>query len=131
MSTPDKPLHVQVAEALGWEKCARTGPVQYYDRDIRIDNREWTGVDPVVVDRSYRRVVFRYDLDWSVTGPLIKKYQFALRRYPTDDGVGFWSASTVTPKDATVDAVVHFGPTPLLAICNLIIALAKEGKLNA
>jgi hypothetical protein len=71
----DKPLHVQVAEALGWTDCHQ-----------KPHDEEWWGY--VNYSQGYRSIP-RYDLDWSATGPLI---------------------------------------TPL-AVCNLILALAKAGKL--
>src|SRR3972149_10154355 len=104
----EKPLHVQVAEALGWTECQPSSGVDLID---------CVGTSPAIgpgVD------VPRYDTDWSATGPLIEKYGIE-----TKPNGAFWQAWVDEPAMGGAEV----GPTPLLAVCNLILALKAAGKL--
>jgi hypothetical protein len=111
----EKPLHVRVAEALGgnpfwstrrqWEcKCG--------------DECEHT--DPVSEE------LYAYDTDWAATGPLIERLGIGI--YAEVDPIGrTWVA---TPAEHEHGEAHHqFGPTPLVAVCNLLLALKEAGKL--
>lgn len=94
-----KPLHVQVAEALGTMSVP------------------WAEAQEIGYDPDY------YDTDWEATGPLIEKYGFWLRRL---DGVvvkwdAFRNDDLPTPRGE--------GDTALEAVCRLILALHKAGEL--
>lgn len=118
----EKPLHVRVAEALGW-------------RELRcLGNRDsWEGLTPYGTPHGYRdgepywlrmddmpERVPRYDTDWSATGPLIEGHDITLFR--TVEG---WEA-----RSEAICSPCPFGATPLLAVCNLILALHAAGKLD-
>lgn len=132
--TIEKPLFVMVAEALG---CKVEGPPHYqpyrcgcfakgYPHGSRQDE------DP--------DVLAEYDTDWSAIGPLIEKHEIAIE----ESGCGYtqeqkWLARAdfyaENPTDrvyggawATAEAR---GATPLIAVCNLILALHAAGKLTA
>lgn len=115
----DKPLHVRVAEALGWIN------VLPFEADGIVDESNWTGDDP----SGEGGFVPNYDTDWSATGPLIEKNGIAI--FPTSEAVlaktsfGRWTASILAFESC------ESGPTPLIAVCNLILALAEAGKLKA
>jgi hypothetical protein len=75
----------------------------------------------------------RYDTDWSATGPLIERYRIAV--YPTVKLFGnpplpgdnyIASVGTQNCGDFKFAAEAN----PLIAVCHLILALHKEGKLN-
>jgi hypothetical protein len=110
VSEPEKPLHVQVAEALGHQVMAhwpegKAGPVYY---------SLYEGGDTPPVRR--------YDTDWSATGPLIEKYQACIEACSD----GYWSAYNFP---AGMSKIETFGATPLIAVCNLILALKASGQL--
>jgi hypothetical protein len=120
----EKPLHVQVAEALG---CKVMGPVaKGWDRDggpvLWYCNCELSGHEGDTHEARdchdpYR--LARYDEDWSATGPLIEKY--GICQYLN---CGVWHSYTASDGDDCGD-----GATPLESFCHLIIALGKAGKL--
>lgn len=115
-----KPLHVRVAEALGCK------PQEYSQISGRHGwachcpgaNRGEAHGDFVAIDR--------YDTDWGATGPLIEKYAIG---FETDYGhhIDFWIArrSNYPERGETEKR----GPTPLIAVCNLLLALKEAGKL--
>lgn len=119
----EKPLHVRVAEALG---CS--WPKHYIDGDAwhcRCGCYEHAGGDD-----SDSSEIFRYDTDWSATGPLIEKYSISVTRtwkamledIPGDN----WIACIKDANRGFAD-----GPTPLVAVCNLLLKLHAAGKLKA
>ena len=121
----EKPLRVQVAEALGcklvdnrvfWE-CA----CPYDEKQGRyVHGSLANGPDGLEQDPE----IARYDTDWSATGPLIEKYGLVVGpRCDIDRFV--WAASAPGSTFSVPSAA-----TPLLAVCNLILLLAKEGKLS-
>lgn len=131
MSPADIPLHVRVAEALGckiqapragWDEWRCGCPEKEYERPhathgIHRDcchDREGLGCD--------HDPMARYDTDWSATGPLIEKYGIALEANGRE-----WEAWTGPNEfmDTWAD-----GPTPLIAVCNLLLALKEAGRLE-
>ncbi len=64
-----------------------------------------------------------YDTDWSATGPLIERLSIELTPPGPPDGEDEWGATTWDPP------FNDRGPTPLLAVCNLILKLDQAGKL--
>jgi hypothetical protein len=94
-----KPLHVQVAEALGEKPCQEC------------------------LDDGYGEVWHHnHTTDWNATGPLIEKLHIELiYDVATDD----WLAQ---PSMIHIENIPE-APTPLIAVCNLILKLKEAGKL--
>jgi len=130
MSTEEKPLHVQVAEVLGWKNCRVCDCQSCHGND-------WVGEDPKSPVRAIgnQRLVEDiplYDRDWAATGPLIEKYNITsvcLSKYLWD------TVSDFRPSwIARADSLSGHGSSPLIAICNLIVANPerfREEALNA
>lgn len=129
MIPDEKPLHVQVAIALGWsveQHHARPDCGVCGSRLDHITDGAWWGCAPVMnIEQAEVEQVTRYDTDWAVTGPLIEKYGFWLRQLDTPEQP--WDA--FRNDDQTFPR--GFGPTPLIAVCRLILALAEAGALAA
>lgn len=144
----EKPLHVQVAEVLGWERThARDDHAGHPCGDILLPDPErmrWKGRAPgeMLVGPEGCKIIPRFDEDWSATGPLIERFRIALASYDSMDGAGqpitMWSAilnpgfvrfefagEMAWDPDQIID-----GPTPLIAVCNLILALKAAGPLT-
>jgi hypothetical protein len=68
-----------------------------------------------------------YDTDWSAAGPLIERYQMVVTPNGGGDGESAWAAHMHETKWRYWTG---FGATPLIAICNLILALSAAGKLH-
>jgi hypothetical protein len=100
----DKPLHVQVAKALGWIGC------------VRKPGTGWWGKAP---GSSGLLPLDRFDKSWSATGRLIEKYGIDVFKQAPN-----WKAVCEETLQGT-------GTTPLIAVCNLILALSEAGKLRA
>lgn len=117
----EKPLSVRVAEALGcvprldlnggdW-KCDCAG----YAHSI-----DWIDSDCLVNS---------YATDWSAAGPLVEKYKIQVG--PSYLGIGPpapWCAATGHDDDRDGDEWA-FGPTPLIAVCELVLKLKEAGKI--
>lgn len=127
----EKPLHVRVAEALGWTYL---GPSEVEDG--------WEGEPPdafeLLPDGIRRRLdqhvgVPRYDTDWSATGPLIERLKISiwpiLKARPSEGYSAYWSADY--HDIAMAEGVSISAATPLEAACRLILALAAADKLDA
>ena len=121
----EKPLHVQVAEALGWTDISCAGPKPILSLPGKGASL-WGGLPPGFDPRdaffrgdAVLSGIPRYDTDWSATGPLIERLGIAT--WPQSEG---WAAELRLEDRAT-------GPTPLIAVCNLILALHAAGKLAA
>lgn len=124
-------LNVQVAEALGWEwwRSKDTGRRCLYApgrhpswMTTRADMSE-----ELVSDwEDYRaRHIPRYDTDWSATGPLIERLRLWVQPCDHDGKPSHWvSYSDLDDFDAE-----PIGPTPLVAVCLLILSLHAAGKL--
>jgi hypothetical protein len=74
---PEKPLHVKVAEVLGWIDCY-------------IENGVHLGRPPIPNYGHF--AVPNYDTDWSATGPLIEKYALHIA-HAGEPGAGSWSVT--------------------------------------
>lgn len=141
----EKPLHARVAEALGWrawqskhghwivthgEGADEPGETCEAGFHMRRDK-----FDPQTGERLPGRQwwdecghVPRYDTDWSATGPLIEKYKLCVDISP--EGANPTLAWVVIKPRTRWDYKCGYGPTPLIAACNLILALAEAGKLG-
>ena len=104
MST-ERPLHVQVAEALGWV-------------DIEDKDGVFWGTEP---HGKLRIAVPRYDSSWCSVGPLIERFQITVNG-ETRDWQDEW--------EARGGGFSADGSQPCEAIAKLIVKLKKEGKLN-
>ena len=118
----EKPLHVRVAEALepidSWEVQEKGGKGKRWVLSPKAGGPGGSGVGGYVP---------AYDTDWSATGPLIEKYGFWLRRLDKYGAAQAWDAF----RNDDLKWPQCAGPTPLIAICNLILALAEAGELKA
>jgi hypothetical protein len=96
----EKPLHMQVAEALGTVNSQEVPP--------------WHYVTP------------RYDTSWSATGPLIEKYEIGIDKREA----GWCATSVEPDFSCVHRADPEFADTPLIAVCHLLLALKAAGKLE-
>jgi hypothetical protein len=118
---PERPIHVRVAEALGWIDCHE---VAY---GAKAGAFVWWGQKT----RGFPEGIPRYDTSWEATGPLVEKYEITL---------GFikgWfahcegdSGRLYLNQEDREEPTIANGETPLLAVCALILALAEAGKLT-
>lgn len=119
----ERPLHVLVAEALGWHAIRWQGGRGHIGlrpgADFSVYDKAH-GIEPL----SALSDVPRYDIDWSATGPLLERYRIGVE----PEGPAMWYAEQwhAGPMEVYEDQV---GPTPLVAVCNLILALHAAGKL--
>ena len=107
------PLHVRVAEALGWT-------------ELEPDANEaghWGGTSPPggnhMLPIQFSGIVPRYDIDWEATGPLIERLK--MRVGPVRFDGPTWEA---VAHGSWVNAL-----TPLVAVCLLILDLQAARKL--
>jgi hypothetical protein len=116
----EKPLHVQVAEALGCnpQRYDPVGGPKGTGWACGCKGNNWSA-------HGDRITLFRYDTDWAATGPLIEKFGVWVRSL--DGVVAKWDAF----RNDDLPSPRGTGPTPLIAVCNLILELAKAGKLAA
>jgi len=113
----DKPLHVQVAEALGCKvECEHQGgwcgcgsPWPHGQKDLE--------------DGGQIGWLARYNTDWSATGPLIEQFR------PTLSPLGQGWRAELNVKGGDVVAYSR-DASPLVAVCRLIVALQldRDGK---
>ena len=123
MTEQDRPLHVRVAEALG---CKTETCLHDYGPHWRCGCDPWGEAHGNPYSQRCAGEVLNYDTDWAATGPLIEKYGIRLEPARTTP---YWLASTWKEDDFQRGTS---GSTPLLAICNLILAihdLKEAGKL--
>lgn len=134
------PLHVKVAEVLGWsgveEKLEWNGCVRKardgsgeWEQDV---NPVWRGAPATGAPAWYGDMVPRYDTDWSATGPLIEKYRICIEAgLHGGHHSKPWSAwlNRHSPAIRDYDGEAADGPTPLIAVCRLLLALHEGGKL--
>lgn len=119
----EKPLHVRVALALGW-RLAVHPCLKYGDWWWEPGQEDAATSDDALP---------RYDTDWSATGPLIERFKVCLDAparlcdAPDKHDCLKWKAGENSAND---DALELTGDTPLLATCNLILALSEAGKLQ-
>lgn len=111
----ERPLHVQVAEALGWTDMADRG------------DGLWLGVNP---ETKLRVEVIPYGRSWCSTGSLVDKLGLMVgpERYMSmSEPIGGWTARTTkSPREAQTS---EYGANPCEAIARLVVKLHKEGKL--
>ena len=131
MAVETKPLHVRVAEALGCKlRLMHQTPVELGDFWV-------CGCHATKEVHGYGLEMYHYDTDWSATGPLIERYKIALLHpgewlVEPDTNVRDWVAATKfsSSSDDGYDAEAYgYSRTPLIAVCNLILALKEAGKL--
>jgi hypothetical protein len=128
----DEPLHVRVAEALG---CSPRLIVAYSRVHGETTPDEWAcgcagrahsdPGNPAGAGHDCEYPMVYYDTSWSATGPLIEKYEIAV--LPPERIAGgclLWGARPY------VGGPMEFGPSPLIAVCNLLLALAEAGRLE-
>lgn len=133
----EKPLHVKVAEALGWTCIGQD----------EWNPHLWRGCVPwatghatgtPTLDPPWPSCVGKwtlaggylplFDTDWAVTGPLIEKYGIRLYEpgYAIGEDRSMWTADIA---DGPMLRWQSWGRTPLLAVCGLIVS--RAGKLKA
>jgi hypothetical protein len=144
----EKPLNVRVAEALGCTPVYGTYKVSPETPYERTEGPLWrclcpkpeeTEDDAWHVERvpsSPRHIergcgrsleVARYDVSWFATGPLIERYGFATWLVPANVlGPAEWRACLESTDEGSFS-----GPTLLVAVCKLIVALSEAGKLKS
>ena len=129
----EKPLHVQVADALLFPETSRC-----LVRDAQ--REDWHFPLPVESDSALAklpycgnggaavryRLVPRYDIDWSVTGPLIERHEIQLTRRQA--GILWEAWRWVRPNDP-FPIKRYEGKTPLIAACHAFVGLAASGGL--
>jgi hypothetical protein len=122
MTSPDKPLHVRVAEVLGfghvglcswgdWHFTLGSGALFRPDFTDLSKACAWEELDGPRCEHG-ERYIPRFDTSWSATGPLIERFGINLA-FLNDNA---WEASRYNGDDPCE------GRTPLLAVCNLIVA---------
>lgn len=116
----DKPLHVRVAEALGCLVLTKADSAMRYRCGCDDGEHQGTTWDAVL----------RYDTEWSATGPLIERYSFHVQPMPPTFTAQPWGAFLAHIDGASSVVGDGYGPTPLIAVCNLILALHEAGKLG-
>lgn len=124
-----KPLHVRVAEALGWTECAP------WASEHRLSDR-WSGVWPGSTQRTQyaphglvRTIVPKFDVDWAATGPLIERFVSYIEKLSDEGTATMYGARWWSPEFGEMDDIIETGPTILVAVCNLIVALHEAGRL--
>jgi len=139
-----KPLHVRVAEALGWSAfLSKHGHfIVTHGEDPRGESERGTSCeysygnynsyvyDPHTGKKLPERTdwwedcphVPQFDTDWAATGPLIEKLKIDLGPI---NAMREWRAVSMLPENDEY----WTGPTPLIAVCNLILKLAEAGRL--
>lgn len=119
MKDDDRPLHVRVAEALGWFNFQPSLNGLWPD--------EWRGHPPQPIVGETHKEVPRYDTDWSATGPLIEQRAIQLTPYGGSDGNVWWMAHPMneTPMDYK-HRPGSYGRTALMAVCKLIAPWEAE-----
>lgn len=128
-------LAIEVAVALGytWMRPAKRDDIRVLAPPADHDAREWlvlaTGKETIAVD-AYRWVP-KFDIDWSVTGPLIERFGFTVWKVEDLHGLGSgpeWRATHETCCDPGLGA--ESGATPLEAVCKLIVLLHEAGRIK-
>ena len=126
MEPSTKPLHVQVAEALG----------EIYYRPCELMPESCAGV--YIPRDGDGRCVPCYDTDWSATGPLLEKYRISTGKYNPWFLGGKYYAVQRAEFASEEEALANMGPetheatgnSTLEAVCQLLLQLHKAGKLT-
>lgn len=125
----EKPLHLRVAEALGWKVATHPvlKPGDWWLSPGALAMSDDDGDPGGALSRDH---LPRYDTDWSVTGPLIETYGITVTCYFISDKPFGWAAGLHANVVGHEDGFVSSADTPLLAICELILALKESGRLK-
>lgn len=112
----EKPLFVRVAEALG----CKPEPLDYYPGAMGC-----SCMPPKRNEHGYDAgTLLRYDTDWAATGPLIERYGITI----APSGHGLWLAG-LDAQEGVPFVSDREDRQPLVAVCNLLLALKEAGKL--
>jgi len=119
----EKPLHVRVAEALGCEPRWTHSAGWFCDCTDHAHAKfqsEYPGPD----ERGRPHGIRHYYTDWSAGGPLIERFGITVMLAPyADEWPGLWHACLEQHPWDSHQGINTEGRTPLVAVCNLIIAL--------
>ena len=146
-SPPQKPLHVLVAEAIGYRWLVRAHADSSLPPRARFlanprdaerliamrHSRPATGDEPTAYGLDEKALgmrlpaVPRFDIDWSATGPLIERLHIGLRHldpreYRDLPAAGYWCAEW--PFEFIM--AYTYAATPLIAACEAIVAMAAQ-----
>lgn len=75
--------------------------------------------------------IHSYSKSWAVTGPLLDEYEISIEKLVWDNDPVIWTARHEVGWDPdggseSTTGCEAVGPTPLIAICNLILALKEQ-----
>jgi hypothetical protein len=116
-----RPLHVQVAEAIG---CKPVPPKPGWETEAELWRCNCHNGPHEDMGAEQPGALKRYDRNWSATGPLIEKYGIGVEVLD-DNSWMVWCEM----DDISMDIHGDVGNSVLVAICRLILALGKAGKL--
>lgn len=130
-----RPLHIRVAEALGWTEFEFSGWAWLKGErgetieniPIHEDSRSWRAFSPWQVHKEHagqKQSVPHYDTDWDEIGPLIEQYRIDLSY---DSSRNTWRA---VPAYGMPGSKSDTGPGIPVAACELILRLVEAGKLK-
>lgn len=127
---PDKPLHVQVAEAIGWTRCCLGGYV-LHERDGHVtDQRTWQGISPWTVNRELFQEIPRYDTDPKEMVEFMALYGFSVDVQVAPDEHGITTHADVRWRALQWRHELHgaaaLGREPSEAVARLILKLAAH-----
>jgi hypothetical protein len=128
-----KPLRVKVAEALGCKPVRVDAPHWAADQSFAWrcecgDPSEWVYPHGRTTQRGIQGELLHWDADWHDGGPLIQKYRLGIEEPGKDGGPMLWTAY-YHYREAAAAGYEH-GETPLVAVCNLLLEMAKSGRLD-
>lgn len=127
----EKPLRVRVFEALYPDKHAyrSDGDEWLWDREWS-EPGQWLYMTPNS-DSGERREVPRYDTDWAATGPLIERFQIDITHLVGHriQALGCPCPGILAGHGCEHGFKIDEGPTELIAVCHLILALHEAGRL--
>lgn len=124
MTRSEPPLHVRVAEAIGWTDIRFGGGIMLVGHGWK----GWPpGAIPIIGQPTPRTDIPRYDEDWRAAGPLIERYARSLHG-SDDEWQAEWDAAGDFHEHGFGKAMGR-GDTPQEAICALILDMHAQGKL--
>lgn len=133
----DKPLHVRVAEKIGWTQLHARGDHMCPSRrtghdarcgDITLAGIRYAGRKPggmIVGYDGCHDDVPEFDADWAAIGPEITRLGLTLARYGSTEwqwGASYAERDWGEPSGVRF-SMERFAETPLEAVCALILAL--------
>lgn len=129
-----RPLHVRVAEALGWTAThLRDAPEAHACGDILITDPErmrWKGRAPgeQLVGPHGCTLIPRYDTDWAAAGPLIERYAISLSFAISEKHEHrFEWIARENDGDCRCVGRFEWDKSPLVAVCRLLVRALPEG----